>query len=218
MADRCGRLRITTPAGETRVHRRVDFAYQVAFDRSFNIPRCHVCVNHSNFLADIVVGDAWLPSTLRTQTGISLVICRTPAMTDLMRKLQGDQRVVVTDVSTDEIVESQTRRIAYGDFAYAYAEYLQRQGAHCPDMVGPNRAAAELAPERAVRQFHRETQLKIGLQHQRRYRRLFWRKLTIEIRPFLMRYVRWFFVRVLKIKSLLGMRKEIGQDKLEGFR
>ena len=213
-----GRLRITTPAGETSVHRRVDFRYQVAFDRSFNIPRCHVCVNHSNFLADLVVGDAWLPSTVRTQTGISLVICRAQRMTELMRKLANEQRVVLTDVSTEEIIESQTRRIAYGDFAYAYADYLRKHGKYTPEMMGPNRAAAEPAAESAVHSFHQELERKMALQQQRRYRRLYWRKLTVEIRPFLMRYVRWFLVRVLKIKSLLGMRKEIEKDKLQGFR
>ena len=213
-----GRLRITTPAGETSVHRRVDFGYQVAFDRSFNIPRCHVCVDHSNFLADIVVGDAWLPSTVRTQTGISLIVCRTPRMTELMRKLDNDQRIVIADVSTEEIIESQTRRIAYGDFAYAYADYLKQRGKYTPEMAGPNRVAAELVPEGVVHRFHRELERKLALQQQRRYRRLYWRKLTVEIRPFLMRYVRWFLVRVLKIKSLLGMRKEIEHEKLRGFR
>ena len=57
--------------GGHAVSRRVDFGYQVAFDRLFNTPRCHLCVNHSNFLADIVVGDAWLPSTVFTKTGVS---------------------------------------------------------------------------------------------------------------------------------------------------
>ena len=74
-----GKLRIDTGEGKVAVSRRVDFGYQVAFDRHFNTPRCHLCINHRNFLADIVVGDAWLPSTVMTKTGISLLISRTPA-------------------------------------------------------------------------------------------------------------------------------------------
>lgn len=213
-----GRLRLVTPAGETRVHRRVDFAYQVAFDRSFNIPRCHVCINHSNFLADIVVGDAWLPSTVGTQTGISLVICRKPQAVEVLRKLQAGGRIHAVDVTPHEVIESQTRRIAYGDFAYAYADYLKAHGEFCPEMTGPNRPAARPVPARAVRRFHRELRLKLKLQRQRRYRLLYWRKLTIEIRPFLLRYLRWFFVRILKIKSVLGIRKEVEREKLAGFR
>jgi len=85
-------------------------------------------------------------------------------------------------------------------------------------MVGPNRAAARLWPERAVRKFHRASRIKIGLQQQERYRYLYWRKLTLEIGPFLYRYLRWFFVRIVKIKSLLGMRKEVSGEKLAGFR
>jgi hypothetical protein len=84
-------------------------------------------------------------------------------------------------------------------------------------MTGPNRAAARLVPEKTVRTFHRELRVKIKLQHERRYRRLYWRKLTLEIRPFLYRYIRWFFVRVVKIKSLLGMRKEVSGEKLADF-
>jgi coenzyme F420-reducing hydrogenase beta subunit len=213
-----GRLRITTPDAEVQVHRRVDFAYQVAFDRSFNIPRCHLCINHGNFLADVVVGDAWLPSTLRTKTGISLILCRKPLTLEVMRNLRDEGRIRIADVTLEEVVESQTRRVAYGDFSYAYAEYLRKTGGYCPEMSGPNRATARLVPEKAVRRFHHQTCAKIRLQQQGRYRYLYWRKLTVEIGPFLQRYVRWFFVRVVKIKSLLGMRQEVSREQLSEFR
>jgi len=212
-----GRLRIRTPEGQWQINRRVDFAYQVAFDRSFNIPRCHLCINHSNFLAEIVVGDAWLPSTLRSSTGVSLVICRTPQAAELMQTLKRRGRVRVAEVTLEEVVESQTRRVAYGDFSYAYAKYLRKIGAHCPEMVGPNRGAARLWPERAVRRFHGALCRKLALQRQGRYRRLYWRKLTLEIGPFLYRYLRWFCVRVLKIKSLLRMRREVPKARLSDF-
>ncbi|MBU0637299.1 MAG: Coenzyme F420 hydrogenase/dehydrogenase, beta subunit C-terminal domain [Planctomycetes bacterium] len=212
-----GRLCIRTPQGECRVNRRVDLAYQVAFDRSFNIPRCHLCINHSNFLADIVVGDAWLPSTVRTATGVSLIICRSEQAAAAMRTLERKERIRTAEVTREEVVESQTRRVAFGDFSYAYAEYLKKIGEFCPEMVGPNRAAARLSPEKAVRKFHRENRIKIRLQQQGRYRYLYWRKLTLEIRPFLYRYLRWFFVRIVKIKSLLGTRKEVSREKLAGF-
>jgi len=212
-----GRLRIRTPVGECAVHRRVDLAYQVAFDRSFNIPRCHVCINHSNFLAELVVGDAWLPSTVHTKTGVSLIICRSPRAVEALETLHSRNRIVCTDVTEEEVVESQTRRVAFGDFAYAYAEFLQQQGEPCPTMNGPNRAAAKLSPPAAVRKFHRQTRAKLKLQRQGRYRYLFWRKFTLELRPFLYRYIRWFFVRILKIKSLLGMRAEVSKDQLSEF-
>ena len=213
-----GKLRIRTDRGEHAINRRVDFGYQVAFDRSFNIPRCHVCINHCNFLADIVVGDAWLPSTVGTTTGISVVICRKASAVAAMQRLAADGKIVMTGATEEEITESQSRRITFGEFAYAYADYLRSQGLHCPDMTGPNRADARLVSPSAVQKFHRNNETKMGLQRQERYRRLWWRKATVELRPFLGRYVRWFLVRILKIKSLLGTRAEVPKEQLADFR
>jgi coenzyme F420-reducing hydrogenase beta subunit len=214
-----GKLRITTSEdGDTDVNRRVDFGYQVAFDRHFNTPRCHLCINHANFLADIVVGDAWLPSTVGTKTGISLVISRTAEANSLLRTLAEQGRIVLTDVSVAEIEESQSRRIAFGDFAYAYADYLREIGLHPPSMEGPNASSAQKVPRAEVEHFHGELQRKLELQHSGRYRYLRWRKATKELRRFLQRYVRWFLVRIVRIKSLTGRRQEVPREKLSGFR
>ena len=213
-----GRLRITTPEKSVAVSRRVDFGYQVAFDRSFNTPRCHLCINHSNFLADIVVGDAWLPSTVMTKTGISLLINRTEAADATVRELADAGVLKIADVSVEEIKESQTRRVVFGDFAYAYAEHLEQLGVHHPDMDGPNRGAAKLADPSDVAFFRKELVRKLELQRAGRYRYLWWRKATKELRRFLARYVEWFFVRVVKIKSLLGRRQEVSKEKISIFR
>jgi coenzyme F420 hydrogenase subunit beta len=214
-----GKLRIRTADGRTTsASRRVDFGYQVAFDRTFNTPRCHLCVNHSNFLADIVVGDAWLPSTVATRTGISLVINRTAAADGLLRELETAGRVVCNDVTVEEIKESQKRRVAFGDFAYAYADYLDEVGVHRPILDGPNRAVAELVDRDEVAFFHRELTTKLALQRQGRYRYLYWRKATKELPRFLTRYWEWFTVRILRIKSLTGERQEIPREELSRFR
>lgn len=213
-----GKLRVETPAGEMATSRRIDFAYQVAFDRTFNTPRCHLCVNHSNFLADIVVGDAWLPSTVGTRTGISLVVCRTPASAQLMERLEEAGRIVASRVSTEEIKESQKPRVAFGNFAYAYAEYRKGKGLHTPDMTGPNRPVAELVPETEVEHFHKELLRKTELQQAGRYRFLYWRKATKELPKLLSRYWNWFAVRILRIKSLRGERKELSRDQVSIFR
>ena len=213
-----GKLRITTPAKQVAISRRVDFGYQVAFDRSFNTPRCHHCINHSNFLADIVVGDAWLPSTVMTKTGISLLVNRTAAADATVRRLAADGRLQVADVTVEEIKESQTRRVVFGDFAYAYTEHVERLGKHVPKMIGPNREAARLADEKDVAFFRRELERKLELQRAGRYRYLWVRKATKELRRFLTRYLEWFLVRVVKIKSLLGRRKEVPKETISIFR
>lgn len=214
-----GKLRIVTDDGrEVTASRRVDFGYQVAFDRHFNTPRCHLCINHSNFLADIVVGDAWLPSTVFTKTGISLLICRAPHTSVLVDELAAAGRVVASEVSEAEIEESQTHRVVMGDFAYAYADYLDEIGQHRPDMVGPNEPSAERVPRAEVEFFHRELLRKAELMAAGRYRFLKWRKATKELRRFLARYVSWFLVRIVRIKSLTGQRREVPKEKLADFR
>jgi coenzyme F420 hydrogenase subunit beta len=214
-----GKLRIRTSSGqEVSASRRVDFGYQVAFDRHFNTPRCHVCINHSNFLADLVVGDAWLPSTVFTKTGISLVICRAPHTRTLLADLEDAGRIRAAEVSTEEIRESQTDRVLFGNFAYAYAEYLDELGLHHPDMIGPNRERARLVPRDDVVDFHDELMRKLELQRAGRYRFLKWRKATVELPRFLNRYWTWFTVRIIKIKSITGQREEVSRDKLADFR
>lgn len=213
-----GKLRLRTAEREVAVSRRIDFGYQVAFDRSFNTPRCHHCVNHSNFLADIVVGDAWLPSTVMTKTGISLLINRTEAADATVRALAATGSLDLVDVTVEEIKESQTRRVVFGDFAYAYTEHVARLGHHVPKMIGPNRDEARLAEEKDVAFFRRELERKLALQRAGRYRYLWWRKATKELRRFLARYVEWFLVRVVKIKSLLGRRNEVPKEKISIFR
>lgn len=213
-----GKLRIWTGEKVHTAGRRVDFDYQVAFDRSFNTPRCHTCINHSNYLADIVVGDAWLPSTVMSRTGVSLLICRKPETDTAVREMAQAGTVKLTDVSTAEIMESQKRRVVFGDFAYAYSNYLDEIGVHHPDMVGPNRPAAQLTPREDVAKFHKELTRKLELQWARRYQFLRVRKATVELPKHVKKYLDWFFVRILRVKSLTGQRKEVRRDQLRDFR
>jgi coenzyme F420-reducing hydrogenase beta subunit len=214
-----GKLHITTSDGQTStINRRIDLSYQTAFDRHFNTPRCHLCINHANFLADIVVGDAWLPSTVATRTGISLVVSRTHAADAMMRMLAADRRVVLTEVSTAEIEESQTRRIAFGDFSYAYADYLRSIGRFVPDLRGPNIDEHVPVAEAETSYFHRELERKLQLQRSRSYRYLRWRKATKELPRLINRYLRWFLIRIVRIKSLTGRRREIDRSQLSSFR
>ena len=214
-----GKYRVSLVDGSERTaSRRVDFSYQVAFDRHFNTRRCHICVNHSNFLADLVVGDAWLPSTLMTKTGISLIIARTPESRAEIDSLVDRGSIVVTEVTREEIRESQTDRVIYGEFAYAYADYLNEQSIPTPRLDGPNRSAGKRASPKELDAFHEEYLAKTQLQRDRQYRRLWWRKATKGAPQLMGRYWRWFTVRVLRVKSLKGERHEVSRSKLSDFR
>lgn len=213
-----GKLTVTTDSGEVfTASRRVDFGYQVAFDRHFNTTRCHVCINHSNFLADLVVGDAWLPSTVFTKTGISLVVCRTAFAERAIEALVSSGACVSIQVGEEEIRESQTDRVVFGEFAYAYADFLRGIGLHTPHLLGPNQGHGVPKPQRQVAKFHRELVRKQALMAARRYRYMKFRKATLELRGYVMRYVRWFVVRILRVKSISGQRKEIPRERFSGF-
>ena len=214
-----GKLRIWTDDGEEHsTSRRLDFGYQVAFDRTFNTPRCHLCINHANFLADIVVGDAWLSSTLGTKSGISLVINRREASDQLVRGLAERGRVIFSEVTVNEIRESQKPRVAFGNFAYAYGEYLDEVGLHRPRMDGPNRPFAELEDREDAAAFHAELQRKLELQRARRYRYLYWRKATKEFGRYVSRYWDWFSHRVLRVGRDRSVERAATKDTTSIFR
>jgi hypothetical protein len=147
-----------------------------------------------------------------------LLICRTEGTHNAVRALQEAERVKVTDVTTADIMESQKRRVVFGDFAYAYSAYLDEIGVHHPDMVGPNRPAARLSPRKDVVKFHKELNRKLELQWARRYKFLRLRKATVELPKHVKKYLDWFFVRVLRIKSLTRQRKEVPRTALRDFR
>ena len=132
--------------------------------------------------------------------------------------MERSHRIKLLEVGPVEVVASQTRRVAYGDFAYAYAAYLHGTGRFAPAMVGPNRPRARLVSGRVVRAFHQNNTTKIGLQRARRYRTLWLRKLTVEIGPYAQRYLRWFGVRVLRLGAVFGRRRELPSEDLKGFR
>lgn len=66
--------------------------------------------------------------------------------------------------------------------------------------------------------FRKELLRKLELQWAGQYRYLWARKATKELRRFLGRYVEWFLVRVVKIKSLLGRRKEVSKETISILR
>ena len=213
-----GKLKLETKNGkEIKINRRVNLKYQAAFDRSYNLPRCHYCVNHGNFLADLVVGDAWLPSTVTTKTGISLLIARTREVDGALQKMKEDGVIKLVPARKEDVVESQSRRVIYGDFSYAYADYVKSLSLFAPTLSGPNKAKTKPVSQSYLQKFHKGMTRKIQLQREGKYWTLFIRKYTRESGEFMMKYIKWFFVRVVKIKSLLGKRKEIPSDVMKIF-
>ena len=213
-----GKLIIKTKDGAVKkVNRRIDLHYAAAFDRSFNLPRCHYCINHGNFLADLVVGDAWLPCTVKTKTGISLVISRTVKSTEYLMELEAQGILTLVESTEDDVIESQTPRVVFGNYSYPFAELTINSGRFAPQLSGPNREYATPVSKKVLEKFGQHIEIKRKMQKSGNYNKLLIYKYTHEFRPFLYRYIRWFFVRILKIKSITGSRKEISSEKVGEF-
>lgn len=214
-----GKLKLFQKNGkQIKVNRRLDLHYMCAFDRSFNLNRCNFCVNHGNFLADLVVGDAWLPSTVFTTTGISLLISRNKAVTDDLLKMKNDEIISLLEANIKDVVESQTHRVVYGDFSYAYAGFLKQQGKYAPEFNGPNKNESKPLKANYLRKFQKNYTRKNRIQREGKYWVLFFRKYSYEIVPFVRKYLNWFGVRILRLKSIAGVREEISSDKFRNFR
>ena len=147
-----------------------------------------------------------------------MVICRTERAEQVLAGLVADGSCNSVEVTVEEIRESQTDRVVFGEFAYAYADYLRSLGGHVPVLHGPNESHGARKPRRQVTKFHRELVRKQALMANERYRYLKVRNATLEIRSYVMRYVRWFMVRILRVKSLSGQRREIPRERLSSFR
>ena len=191
-----GKLRISLSDGSERtLNRRVAYSAQVAFDRSFNLPRCHVCVNHSNMLADIAVGDAWLPESAFSRTGVSLVIARTSTAAGLLEELAGTEQIRLSETTDDVIERSQGRPVAYGDSAYSLLDHLADQGVPHPEINGPNRGAGAAVSPEVVAKAWLQVEKKRALQRAGRYRWLWLRKATVELPALLRRLMRSRLIR-----------------------
>jgi len=213
-----GKLRIKTKNDSKEYSRRVNFSYQVAFDRSFNSPRCLVCVNHSNFLAEIVIGDAWLPSTVFTKTGISLVITRTKKATEIIKQMKKNNQIECLEVSTEEIIASQSDNIVSNSKAMERIEYLKSKNFFVPEFNLDNTVFTKNSFSNKTKKEMENIRKKRRHIANNRYRLLYFRKLFVELPSFLKRYTSWFSKRILRIESIKGSRKEIPFKKLKIFK
>lgn len=74
----------------------------------FTLPRCLYCVDHTNELADISCGDAWLPELLRkNDAGWSAIICRSPKGVEILDELRDKGRLFLEKVDIERVIESQ---------------------------------------------------------------------------------------------------------------
>lgn len=212
-----GKLKLSNSTNQLSLSRRTNFSYQVAFDRSFNSPRCLLCVNHSNYLAEIVIGDAWLPSTLFTKTGISLVISRTKRASTIIEDMYENGDINLIEVSTEEILASQSKNIVTNSSALKRISYLKSINKFTPQFKLENDIFPNVQFDRSTVKEMKKIFLKQELIFRNKFKRLYLRKLVIELPSLLNRYIKWFVKRILRFESLFGNRKEIKSNQYKDF-
>ncbi len=213
--DKIGPLRVKLKSGvEKRLNRRANLHYQVAFDRFFNTPRCHICLNHLNFFADLVVGDCWLNSTRFSRYGISLAIARTPNSTSLLNELEREGRLTLHPVTEKEILESEGRSLVYGDAARSHAEALQLDGQYVPNFSGLDWKSKEELNISEARKFIDEMKVRSDLQLGGEYWLLWWRKIYKDGFRLSSRYLSWFFRHALQMNRFMGGACEYSNGEL----
>lgn len=179
--DPVGKTRIETlEGGSYEFNRRVSFYSQVALDRSFNTPRCAICINHTNELADISVGDAWLPETSKSRAGVSLLVARSQVGEDIVEGLSRVGRLQLDESKLEDLISSQGLDSVRGDSAYSLQALLAARGTPPPALRGFNFREAEVVVDRSLRKEYNSIKRKRLLQHERRFYRLLIRKLIFE--------------------------------------
>jgi coenzyme F420 hydrogenase subunit beta len=137
--DQIGNLKIKT-VKKTYIYNRAKpnsfrewINYRASFSRTLNRLRCRVCQDHTNILADIAVGDAWLKRTRGKK--LSIIITRNlrgeTALNQLIEK--SDIHVEKTDMT--DIIESQSKNLVYGIDARKMESYLISDNIHTQKFI-----------------------------------------------------------------------------------
>jgi coenzyme F420-reducing hydrogenase beta subunit len=137
--DRVGKLTLTTRDQTLLFSRRPRYpydkhaaSYKIAFSRTYNSKRCLLCVEHLNYLADIVVGDAWLDKFKNEGLGTSIVIVRNPELDHILQKMVEVGRISLEEASEKEVIESQSSDLAFGISARQIINKMKSKGRFVP--------------------------------------------------------------------------------------
>lgn len=100
--------------------------YQAAYSTDLNRLRCRVCQDHTNILADIIAGDAWLSRKRSEKT--SVICLRTENGQALFEQLIARGYLEEEDGTYADVIESQSENLVYGKTARKLSRWLQGRG------------------------------------------------------------------------------------------
>jgi len=92
----------------------LQFYWDYFFASFFFTPiHCTLCSDQTNELADISLGDAWLPELMKNNKGESIIITRTKVGEKILRKAKQKGKVIATRVDNNEVIRSQRSSIYF---------------------------------------------------------------------------------------------------------
>jgi coenzyme F420 hydrogenase subunit beta len=105
-----GSLSISTSDGSTLRLPLIGswYAYWPVFSSFFFTPmRCTMCPDQAGELADVSLGDAWLPELKSEKSGESLIVIRTKAANDFLALLNREKAIDLRKVQVGKVEQSQ---------------------------------------------------------------------------------------------------------------
>lgn len=137
--DKVGLLKLKTEAVTHKFNRRVfqnfksEIDYKSAYSTDLNRLRCRLCQDHTNLLADIVAGDAWLAR--KPEEKLSVIGVRSSNGARLITEMVEGGYLQLEKGSFADIVESQSENLVYANTARKLETFLNQKGISSPQYV-----------------------------------------------------------------------------------
>ena|GEM_PF-1160237 len=128
-----GWFKSTTRDGRRREMKMCDYSYALT---CYGNSRCSMCVDPLCELADISVGDAWLPEMQR-RGGWNLTIARTPAGAEIINELVGKGALLAEETTDERLIQGQRMQLYQRERgAWARMIWRRRMGKAVPAYTG----------------------------------------------------------------------------------
>lgn len=89
--------------------------YWSGFGEFFFMPRCNSCINWFSPLADVSLGDAWLPEIKASDSlGTSIIISRSKKADEILHHMANENYISLKKIDADKVIESQKGYINKG--------------------------------------------------------------------------------------------------------
>jgi len=124
-----GRMTIKMKNGVNRVipfNRNWNAYWSIFMPYFFTPERCMMCTDLMAELADISLGDAWLPEFMNDKVGLSLIISRSDTSKNILKKMINDKLIKLKRIHPDDVVRSQLFNMKFKKYDLANRLFLYK--------------------------------------------------------------------------------------------